>query len=49
MSNSVVLTVQKIDGRRLEGSAAPAIRTGAQWPMADPIIVSLVEEELSRV
>lgn len=24
----------------LEGSAAPAIRTGAQWPMADPIIVS---------
>lgn len=22
----------------LEGSAAPAIRTGAQWPMADPII-----------
>lgn len=23
---------------RLEGSAAPAIRTGAQWPMADPII-----------
>lgn len=26
-----------------KGSAEPAFRTGAQWPMADPVIVSLTQ------
>lgn len=28
------------NAQRLQGSTAPTFRTGAQWPMADPVIVS---------
>lgn len=31
----------------LKGSAEPAIRTGAQFPMADPVIVSVCEQAVS--
>lgn len=33
---------------RYKGSAEPAIRTGSQFPMADPVIVSTDTDHIGR-